>query len=109
MRTRFLSSLSDRGTWNVLKLKCSDPLAQRALIPGAIIRSRLGAFTPAHAPLQAFSIVQFNRAVQPVEHEQTEPAPVKLASTWVKVPPVELDCSRRNMNSTASPRGGVEC
>ena len=37
------------------------------------------------------------------------PAPVKLASTWVKVPPVELDCSRRNMNSTASPRGGVEC
>ena len=36
------------------------------------------------------------------------PAPVKLVSTWVQVPPVELDCSRRNMNSTASPRGGVE-
>ena len=32
---------------------------------------------------------------------------MKLASTWVKVPPVELDCSRRNMNSTASPRGEV--
>ena len=30
-------------------------------------------------------------------------APVKLVSTWVKVPPVELDCSRRNMNSTAPP------
>jgi len=38
---------------------------------------------------------------------ETEPAPVKLVSTWVKVPPVELDCSRRNMNSTASPQGGV--
>ena len=43
------------------------------------------------------------------QQEETEPAPVKLASTWVKVPPVELDCSRWNMNSTASPRGGVEC
>jgi hypothetical protein len=44
-----------------------------------------------------------------IEQEATEPAPVKLALTWVKVPPVELDCSRRNMNSTASPRGGVGC
>ena len=43
-----------------------------ALILGAIIRSRLGAFTPAQAPLQAFSIVLLQRAVQPVEHEKTE-------------------------------------
>ena len=41
--------------------------------------------------------------------KETKPAPVKLASTWVRVPPVELDCSRRNMNSTAPPRGGVGC
>jgi len=37
----------------------------------------------------------------------TDAAPVKLTETWVRVPPVELDCSRRNMNSTAPPRGGV--
>ena len=27
--TRFLRAYSDRGTWNVFELKCSDPLAQR--------------------------------------------------------------------------------
>ena len=37
----------------------------------------------------------------------TDAAPVKLTETWVRVPPVELDCSRRNRNSTTSPRGGV--
>jgi len=49
---------------------------------------------------------KYNRLEEPKERK---PAPVKLVSTWVKVPPVELDCSRRNRNSTASPRGGVEC
>ena len=59
-------------------------------------------------------VAQFICFVEQWMHElilqkQTKPAPVKLALAWVKVPPVELDCSRRNMNSTASPRGGVEC
>ena len=34
---------------------------------------------------------------------QSNVAPAKLAGTRVKVPPVELDCSRRNTTSTAPP------
>src|SRR5437016_14138611 len=47
-------------------------LLLNALTPGAIFRSRLGAFTPAQAPRQACPIVQFQCAVRPVEHEKTE-------------------------------------
>ena len=48
-------------------------------------------------------------ASRPVRPSQTESnvAPVKLVGTRVRVPPVELGCSRRNTTSTASPRGGV--
>src|SRR3954462_2324645 len=35
-------------------------------------------------------------------------APAKRASTWVKVPPVQLDGSAPQTVPTASPRGGVE-
>jgi len=42
------------------------------LIHGAIIKVAPCGFTPAQAPRQAFSIVQLQRAVQPVEHEKTE-------------------------------------
>ncbi len=38
---------------------------------------------------------------------QSNVAPVKLVGTRVKVPSVELGCSRRNTTSTAPPRGGV--
>src|SRR2546426_8889302 len=69
-------------------MKCSDPLAQRKLILGAIIRVRLSAFTPAQAMLQAFSIVQLHRAVRPVEHEKTEGT--ENFCRWERVFNVEL-------------------
>jgi len=43
----------------------------------------------------------------PAYSTKSNVAPVKLVGTRVKVPPVELGCSRRNTTSTASPRGGV--
>jgi hypothetical protein len=43
----------------------------------------------------------------PAYSTQSSVAPVKLIGTRVRVPPVELGCSRRNTTSTASPRGGV--
>src|SRR6185503_1714793 len=63
-------------------------LRSSRLIVGAIFRSRLGAFTPAQVTLQVFSVVQFNRAVQPVEHEKTEGT--EDSCRWERVFDVEL-------------------
>ncbi len=46
-------------------------------------------------------------AEEPPGQTGSNVAPVKLVGTRVKVPSVELGCSRRNTTSTAPPRGGV--
>jgi hypothetical protein len=52
--------------------------------------------------------IMTRRCIGPgVDTTFTNAAPVKLTETWVRVPPVELDCSQRNTKSTASPRGEV--
>ncbi len=58
-------------------------------------------------PPAARPAVPVTAAEEPPGQTGSNVAPVKLVGTRVKVPPVELGCSRRNTTSTAPPRGGV--
>ena len=72
-------------------------LAPIACAPESPFIPTLSAPAPAPKPAEKTS---FSTSSPPT---QSNVAPAKLAGTRVKVPPVELDCSRRNTTSTAPP------
>jgi len=84
-RTRLRSEATARQARFARRLRHDGAVEQCSALRGADVRNLL-----------------WGKEIK-LNQSESNVAPAKLVGTRVKVPPVELGCSRRNTTSTASP------